>query len=103
MTAASVLRATLILSACAVAQAASAACYFVYAPNHELIYRANRAPVDLSLPLHMTVPRLSPGATMFFSLDEFNCRTEVNLIEERAQIAQARNNRERRLREDQRF
>ena len=103
MTAISALRATLVLSACALAQAASAACYFVYAPNNELIYRSNRSPVDLSLPLHMTVPKLSPGATMFFSLDEFNCRTEVNLIEERAQIAQARNTRERRLREDQRF
>ncbi|RGE44074.1 hypothetical protein DZC30_13590 [Comamonas testosteroni] len=103
MTAISALRATLVLSACALAQAASAACYFVYAPNNELIYRSNRSPVDLSLPLHMTVPKLSPGATMFFSLDEYNCATEVNLIAERAQIAQARNNRERRLREDQRF
>ena len=39
MTAASVLRAALVLSACAGAQVASAACYFVYAPNNELIYR----------------------------------------------------------------
>ena len=103
MTALSAMRAALVLSACALAQAASAACYFVYAPNNELIYRSNRSPVDLSLPLHMTVPKLSPGATMFFSRDEYNCATEVNLIAERAQIAQARNNRERRLREDQRF
>jgi hypothetical protein len=50
MTAASVLRAALVLSACAWAQVASAACYFVYAPNNELIYRSNVAPVDLSLP-----------------------------------------------------
>ncbi|MBV8248928.1 MAG: hypothetical protein JO200_10815 [Comamonas sp.] len=103
MTAASVLRATLVLSACALAQAASAACYFVYAPSNELIYRSNRSPVDLSLPLHMTVPRLSPGATMYFSLDEFNCATEVNLIAERAQTAEARSRRERRLREAERF
>lgn len=103
MIAVSALRATLILSACVLAQAASAACYFVYAPNNELIYRSNRSPVDLSLPLHITVPKLSPGATMFFLLDEYNCATEVNLIAERAQIAEARSNRERRLREDQRF
>ncbi|ACY33805.1 MULTISPECIES: hypothetical protein [Comamonas] len=103
MTAASVLRAALVLSACAGAQVASAACYFVYAPNNELIYRSNVAPVDLSLPLHQTVSQLAPGARMFFSLDEYNCATEVNLIAERAQIAAARNSRERRLREEQRF
>ena len=103
MTALPILRAAAVLAACAAAQTASAACYYLYAPDNELIYRSNRSPVDLSLPLHMTVPKLSPGATMFFSLDEYNCATEVNLIAERAQIAQARNNRERRLREDQRF
>lgn len=97
------MRAALVLSACALAQAASAACYFVYAPNNELIYRSNRSPVDLSLPLHMTVPKLSPGATLLFSLDEYNCATEVNLIAERALMSQARNGRERRLREDSRF
>ncbi|QXZ08219.1 hypothetical protein KUF54_08740 [Comamonas sp. Y33R10-2] len=103
MTAVSVLRATVLVSACALAQAASAACYFVYAPNNELIYRSNLAPVDLSQPLHMTVPQLSPGARMFFSLDEYNCATEVNLIADRAQVAAARNNRDRRTREDSRF
>ena len=103
MTAASALRATLLLSACALAQAASAACYFVYSPSNELIYRSNRSPVDLSLPLHMTVPKLSPGATLLFSLDEYNCATEVNLIAERALMSQALNGRERRLREDSRF
>lgn len=103
MTAASVLRAALVLSACAMAQVASAACYFVYTPNNELIYRSNQTPVDLSVPLHMTVPKLSPGATLFFSLDEYNCATEVNLIAERAQIAEARNSSERKRREDQRF
>lgn len=103
MTALSVMRAALVLSACALAQAASAACYFVYTPSNELIYRSNVAPVDLSLPLHLTVPQLSPGARMFFSLDEYNCATEVNLIAERAQVAQARSSRERRLREDARF
>lgn len=103
MTAASVLHAALVLSACAMAQVASAACYFVYAPNNELIYRSNQTPVDLSVPLHMTVPKLSPGATLFFSLDEYNCATEVNLIAERAQIADARNSSERKRREDQRF
>ena len=40
---------------------------------------------------------------MQFTLDEYNCATEVNLIAERAMLAQARNSRERRLREDSRF
>lgn len=101
--AATAMRTAVLLSACALAQAASAACYFVYAPGNELIYRSNRAPVDLSLPLHLTVPQLAPGATMVFSRDEFNCVTEVNLIAERAQLAQARAGRQRRAREEQRF
>lgn len=98
------LRCAVLLSACAVAQAASAACYMIYSPGDELIYRSNRAPVDLSLPLHQTVPQVAPGARLVFSLDEFNCATEVNLIVERAQLAQARADRGRRQqREDSRF
>lgn len=103
MTALSAMRAVLVLSACALAQAASAACYFVYAPNNELIYRSNVAPVDLSLPLHLTVLEIYPGARMFFSADEYNCATEVNLIAERERIAAARHQRERRENEDGRF
>jgi hypothetical protein len=101
--AATIVRTAALLSACALAQVASAACYFVYAPGSELIYRSSRAPVDLSLPLHLTVPRLAPGATMVFSHDEFNCAAEVNLIAERARLAQARTDRQRRMREEQRF
>ena len=97
------LRCALLLSACALAQAASAACYMVYSPSNELIYRSNRVPVDLSLPLHQTVPQLAPGARMVFSLDEFNCATEVNLIAERAQLSQAKAERGHRQREDTRF
>lgn len=97
------LRCAVLLSACVLAQAASAACYMVYSPSNELIYRSNRAPVDLSFPLHLTVPQLSPGARMIFSLDEFNCATEVNLIAERAQRSQAPSDRGRRLREEGRF
>lgn len=98
-----IMRTAVLLSAAALAQAASAACYMVYAPNNELIYRSNRAPVDLSQPLHQTVSRLSPGATMVFSLDEFNCATEVNLIAEREQIAQAKAQRAQAMRERSRF
>jgi hypothetical protein len=101
--AATALRSAVLLSACTLAQAASAACYLVYAPGNELIYRSSRAPVDLSLPLHQTVPKLASGATMVFSRDEFNCATEVNLIAERAQLAQARTDRRRRAREESRF
>jgi hypothetical protein len=97
MTAVQNLRAITVLAACALAQAASAACYSVYTPEQELIYRSNRPPVDLTLPLHQTVEKIERGATMVFTLDEFNCLTEVNLLAEREQLARARQERQRDL------
>ena len=97
MTAVQNLRAITVLAACALAQAASAACYSVYTPEQELIYRSNRPPVDLTLPLHQTVDKIERGATMVFTLDEFNCITEINLLAEREQLARARQERQRDL------
>ena len=102
MTAMQYLRAATVLAGCAVAQVASAACYYVYAPNNELIYRSNRAPVDMSYQLHNTVPALYPGARMVFSLDEFNCALEINQLQERRQLDGARQVRQRDLQRSRR-
>ena len=53
--------------------------------------------MDLTLPLHQTVEKIERGATMVFTLDEFNCLTEVNLLAEREQLARARQERQRDL------
>lgn len=95
MTAVQNLRAAAVLAICLAAQAASAACFFVYGADQELIYRASRPPVDMAQPLHQTVDQLAPGAKLVFTLDEFNCITEVNLLAERAQLARARDERQR--------
>jgi hypothetical protein len=97
MTAVQNLRAAAVLAACALGQAASAACFSIYSPEQELIYRSNRPPVDLALPLHQTVDKIERGATLVFSLDEFNCLTEVNLLAEREQLARARQERQREM------
>lgn len=60
--------------------AASAACYRVYGPAQQVVYRSTQPPVDLSHPLHQTVPVLAPGATLVFSPDNHGCEVEVNLL-----------------------
>ncbi len=61
-------------------QAAGAACYVVYGPAQQVVYRSTQPPVDLSYPLHETVPMLVPGATLVFSLDNHGCDSEVNRL-----------------------
>jgi hypothetical protein len=54
---------------CAVLGAASfqaAACYTVYDRSDRVIYQSERAPVDMSRPLHETLPARFPGAHMIF-------------------------------------
>ena len=95
MTAVQTLRAAAALAICLAAQAASAACFSVYGADQELIYRSIRPPVDLAQPLHRTTDQLAPGARLVFSLDEFNCISEIDLLAERAQLARAREERQR--------
>lgn len=61
-------------------QAAQAACYVVYASDRQVIYRAQTPPVDMSLPLHETLPRVAPGGSMVFSLDSNGCELEFNRL-----------------------
>ena len=66
-------------------QGALAACYVVYGPTHQVIYRSTQSPVDLSYQLHETVPKVVPGGTMVFTLDNGDCDFEVNQLAQHAQ------------------
>ena len=56
--------AAVALVAAFASQSAAAACYLVYAPNQEIVYRAPSPPVDMSREIHETLPRVAPGATL---------------------------------------
>lgn len=56
--------------ACSVSASASAACFTVLSKDGKTLHQSDTTPVDLSLPLHETVPaRFGPGASMVFSMD----------------------------------
>ena len=61
-------------------QAAMAACYVVYGPDHEVLYRSVQPPVDLSRPLHETLPQVAPGGALIFSLESNGCELEINKL-----------------------
>ena len=54
-----------------------AACYTVLGADQQVLYRAQTPPVDMSLPLHETLPRIAPGASLVFSLYSGACDQEV--------------------------
>ncbi|NMM77493.1 hypothetical protein B2J86_08545 [Acidovorax sp. SRB_14] len=66
------------------APAAHAACYLVYGPGQQLVYRAPEPPVDLSRPLHETLPAVAPGGTLVFSLDSHGCEREIRQLPPRS-------------------
>ena len=45
---------------------ASAACYTVYDQSNRVMYSGERPPVDMSLPIHETLPARFPGGHMIF-------------------------------------
>ncbi len=42
------------------------ACYTVYGPDSRVVYQGEQPPVDMSLPIHETVPARFPGGHMVF-------------------------------------
>lgn len=68
------------LAAALFAQNAAAACYVVYGPNQDIIYRAAEPPVDMSRQIHETLPFVAPGATMVFSSDTTGCEITINKL-----------------------
>lgn len=62
------------------AQSASAACYVVYGPDRDIIYRAPEPPIDMSRHIHETLPLVAPGATLVFTPDQQNCELAINKL-----------------------
>lgn len=61
-------------------QSAAAACYRVYGPDKEVVYRAPEPPVDMSRQIHETLPLVAPGSTLVFSPDDFGCEITINKL-----------------------
>ncbi len=56
-----------LLFGLACASANAMACYTIYDGSSRVVYQGERAPVDMTVPLHETVGKQFPGATMVFS------------------------------------
>jgi hypothetical protein len=50
----------------ALAAAPALACYTVYDSNNRIVFRSSEAPVDMSRPLHETMPQRFPGGQLVF-------------------------------------
>lgn len=61
-------------------QSATAACYVVYGPDKDIVYRAPEPPVDMSRQVHETLPLVAPGATLVFSPDNVDCEFTINKL-----------------------
>lgn len=65
---------SIALAACAAAALpASASCYSMLGANGRVVYQSATAPVDLSRPLHETVPARFPGLQLVFSPHDGAC------------------------------
>lgn len=62
-------------------QTASATCYLVYAPDNSVVFRSLQSPVDLSLPLHVTLPAVAPRGRLVFSPENNGCEFESDKLE----------------------
>ena len=69
-----------VLAAAFFSQSAAAACYVVYGPDQDIVYRAPEPPVDMSYQIHQTLPLVAPGSTLVFSPDNHNCDLTVNKL-----------------------
>jgi hypothetical protein len=72
--------AAIALVAAFASQSAAAACYLVYAPNQEIVYRASTPPVDMSREIHETLPQVAPGGTLVFTLGDQGCELVINKL-----------------------
>ena len=59
---------------------AAAACYVVYGPDQDIVYRSPQPPVDMSYQIHQTLPLVAPGATLVFTPDNINCELTINKL-----------------------
>jgi hypothetical protein len=56
----------LFLASVGLAASNAMACYTVYDASNQVVYNAQTAPVDMSRPLHETLPAVFPGGHMVF-------------------------------------
>ena len=61
-------------------QSAAAACYVVYGPDKDIVYRAPEPPIDMSYQIHETLPLVAPGSTLVFSPDNYGCDQTINKL-----------------------
>mgnify|MGYP001792501779 CR=1 FL=1 len=69
-------------SLCALCMSQAMACYTVYNPSNQVIYRAAESPIDMSYQIHERLPRVFPAGHMVFALDDNDC-TAVNITRAR--------------------
>ena len=63
------LKCLLLCSLLGSASMQAAACYTVYDPSDRVVYHESVPPVDMSRPLHETLPTRFPGGHMIFDTD----------------------------------
>jgi hypothetical protein len=63
------LKCLLLCSLLGSASMQAAACYTVYDPSERVVYHESVPPVDMSRPLHETLPARFPGGHMIFDTD----------------------------------
>ena len=66
----------LVVGALGLASVNAMACYTVYDRDNHVVYNSQTAPVDMSRPIHETVPVAFPGGTMIFDLSN-DCPREA--------------------------
>lgn len=69
------LRSVVLAAAAACAAAPALACYTVYDAQGGIVYQAQQAPVDMSRPLHETMPLAFPGGHLVFG-DSLDCQQQ---------------------------
>lgn len=68
-----------LLAVCLFNTGAWASCYTVFGPKGEVLSESTNSPVDMSLPLHQTVPeRFGPGAVLVFGIADGNCGSTID-------------------------
>lgn len=61
-----------------------ATCYVIYDSAQNVVYRSVRPPIDLSLTLHLAVPKVVPGGALVFTPDNKDCEFEVDQLDQLA-------------------
>lgn len=76
----------LLCSLLGLAALPATACYTVYGPANNVVYQGEQPPVDMSLPIHETVPARFPGGHMVFNT-AMTCSQAVAALPARASVS----------------